>query len=76
MGKQTSSLLVRLFEGDLSPSFGTKKVHRLKCANLNATWRIGNSPEKRDSVCRLGLMPRMNEVEEVAGSNPAVAIYN
>jgi len=37
---------------------------------------MGNSPEKSDSVCRLGLMPRMNEVEEVAGSNPAVAIYN
>jgi len=35
---------------------------------------MGNSPEKRDSVCRLGSMPRMNEIEEVAGSNPAVAI--
>jgi len=37
---------------------------------------MGNSPEKRDSVCRLGPMPRMNEVEEVAGSNPAVAVYS
>ena len=35
---------------------------------------MGNSPEKSDSVCRLGSMPRMNEVREVAGSNPAVVI--
>lgn len=35
---------------------------------------MGNSPEKRDSARRLGSMPRMNEVGEVAGSNPAVVI--
>ena len=34
---------------------------------------MGNSPEKSDSVCRLGSMPRMNE-REVVGSNPAVVI--
>jgi len=43
---------------------------------LNAAWRIGNSPEKKDSVCRLESMPRMNEVGEVVGSNPAVAIFS
>jgi hypothetical protein len=36
-------------------------------------WEMGNPPEKMNSVCRLGPMPRMKEVMEVVSSNLTVS---